>query len=95
MTQVIERPEIDNAPLETKEPFWLVTVYNNETNTYEEVVSILVLATGCTPDEAYIEAWEIDHYGQSVVHRASEDQCKTIAEIVATIGIKVEAAPEP
>lgn len=94
MTQVVERPELDQAVEETHEPKWLVTVYNNETNTYEEVIAVLCIATGCTPEEAYIEAWEIDQYGQCVVHRADEDTCKTVAEIIATIGIGVEATPE-
>ncbi len=71
----------------------MVLVYNNEKNTYEEVMLILCLATGCDEDEAYIEAWEIDHFGKCAVHRASESDCKSIADIIATIGIQVEAAP--
>lgn len=78
-----------------KDPGWIVTVYNNETNTYEEVIMILMLATDCTTDEAYMETWEIDHLGKSVVHCASEAECQRAAEIIATIGIRVEATPDP
>lgn len=72
---------------------WIVTVYNNDRNTYEEVMAVLMIATECTSEEAYIEAWEIDHFGQCVVHRASEAECKSAALVISTIGIKVEASP--
>ena len=74
---------------------WIVTVYNNDQNTYEEVMTVLMIATKCTSEEAYIEAWEIDNFGQCVVHRACEVECLAAAEIIATIGIRVEATPEP
>lgn len=73
---------------------WIVTVYNNDTNTYDEVITILIIATDCSPEEAWIEAWEIDHLGFSVVHCASEDECITAAEVIATIGIRVEVQRE-
>jgi ATP-dependent Clp protease adaptor protein ClpS len=78
----------------TKGEGWIVTVFNNDTNTYDEVMFVLMLATSCTSEEAYIEAWEIDHYGKCIVHRAGENECKKAADVIATIGIKVEATPE-
>jgi ATP-dependent Clp protease adaptor protein ClpS len=69
---------------------WIVTVFNNDYNTYEQVMTILMAATGCTAEEAYIEAWEIDNLGKSVVHHAGEEECRTAAKVIATIGIKVE-----
>lgn len=73
---------------------WIVTVYNNEHNSYEQVMTILMIATKCTSEEAFIEAWEIDNFGQCVVHRACQDECKSAADIIATIGIRVEVSPE-
>ena len=75
-------------------PLWQVTVYDNDTNTYEEVITVLMIATGCTAEEAYIEAWEIDKYGKCVVHRADEPECHGVADVVGTIGIAVEVSPE-
>lgn len=86
--------QLDHRLLEVLAPDWKVIVYNNETNTYEEVITILMIATGCNADDAYIEAWEIDHYGQCCVHRAPESECVDVAEIISTIGIKVEAVPD-
>lgn len=78
------------SPVELKDPPYRVTVYDNSTNTYEEVTAVLQLATGCTEDEAFIEAWEIDHFGQCVVHRATEGECLDVAKIISKIGIRVE-----
>lgn len=69
---------------------YLVVVYNNEHNTYDEVMFILQLATQCDEEEAAIETWEIDHLGKSVVHCSSEAECTAAAAIIRTIGIRVE-----
>jgi len=90
----IELPERTVEVLPTKGEGWIVTVFNNDINSYDEVMFVLMLATGCTSEEAYIEAWEIDHYGKCVVHKASQIECKKAADVIATIGIKVEATPE-
>ncbi len=74
---------------------WMVTVYDNDENTYEEVITVLMIATACSQQEAYIEAWEVDHFGKCVVHRAGREECQDAAEVIATIGIRVEATPEP
>jgi hypothetical protein len=71
---------------------WIVTVFNNDHNTYDEVILILMNATGCPPDEAIIETWEIDHLGKSVVHVGEETECLGVAEVIASIGLRVEVS---
>ncbi|MCL6624837.1 MAG: ATP-dependent Clp protease adaptor ClpS [Fimbriimonadales bacterium] len=73
---------------------WAVIVYDNDYNTYEEVIHILQVATGCSQEEAFCEAWEIDHYGSCVVHRGGREECEQAANIIATIGIRVEVAED-
>lgn len=87
-------PNSDIIPVGREDRGWKVTVFNNETNTYVEVMTILMLATGCDEEEAYIETWEVDHYGQCVVHRASQAECEQVRKVISTIGIGVEAEPE-
>lgn len=89
----IEAPQREASTQDSRGDGWEVMVYNNDTNTYEEVIMVLMLATDCDVEEAYIEAWEIDHYGKCVVHLADESDCRSAAEIIATIGIQVEARP--
>ena len=71
---------------------WMVTVYDNASNTYDEVISILMIATHCDFDEAWIETWEIDHLGKSVVHCSDREECETVCEVIAQIGIEVEVS---
>lgn len=91
----VEAPKVESTDGSTQSDGWLVTVFNNETNTYDEVMVVLMVATGCCADEAYMETWEIDHLGASVVHHANEQECRRVAEIIATIGIRVEVGRQP
>ncbi|HWA83634.1 MAG TPA: ATP-dependent Clp protease adaptor ClpS [Fimbriimonadaceae bacterium] len=91
---VIERPEIEEVGPGSGGDGWIVTVYNNDHNTWQEVIAILMIATGCNFDEAYIETWEIDRLGKSVVHHGAEEECVKAAKVIAEIGIRVEVAAE-
>ena len=69
-------------------------VYDNDVNTYAEVIHILQLATACTLEEAEIEAWEVDNLGKSVVHHGAKEECERAAGIIRQIGIRVEVTQE-
>lgn len=91
----ILEPDIEKSPDEQKDKGWIVTVYDNPYNTYLEVMTILMLATNCDAEEAEIETWEIGNLGQSVVHRDNDQACQEAAKIIATIGIRAVATPDP
>jgi hypothetical protein len=91
---VIEETEIRGTGAGERTDGWIVTVFDNESNTYEEVMAILMIATRCSADEAYMETWEIDHLGKSVVHAGSRETCSSVAEVIGTIGISVEVSQE-
>ena len=90
----IQKPEVEPTDSSTRADGWIVTVYNNEKNTWDEVMVILMLATRCDAEEAYIETWEIDNLGASVVHCGGEKECRAVAKVIATIGIRVEVGKE-
>ena len=92
-TKIIELPDLHGAD-STELESWMVIVYNNEINTYEEVVFILMVATHCTVEEAEIETWEIDRLGKSNVHFADKEECEGVAQIIRQIGIQVEVKSE-
>jgi len=73
---------------------WMVVIYNNDTNSVDEVIDILMRATGCDAQEAIIETWEAHHYGKAPVHFAAESACREVATVISTIGVKTEVAPE-
>lgn len=73
---------------------YLVIVYDNDKNTWDEVTTILQKATSCTLEEAEIETWEVDNLGKSVVHHGGQEECNRAAGIIRTIGIRVEVVEE-
>jgi hypothetical protein len=90
MSQTVEVPQPDIADGQgTGDGEWLVIVFNNDHNTWDEVTGILQEATGCTLQEAEMETWEIDHLGRSIVHHADHAECERVAGIIRTIGIEV------
>ena len=91
--RIIEAPEIRETS-GGRGDHWIVTVYNNEYNTWDEVVGILMAATGCSEDEADMETWEVDNLGKSVVHHGAQNECQIVAEIISQIGIRVEVSEE-
>jgi ATP-dependent Clp protease adaptor protein ClpS len=72
----------------------MVIIFNNQTNTFDEVILALMRATGCDQAEAEIEAWEADHYGKAPVHFAKKSECEQVASVISSIGVKTEVLPE-
>ena len=73
---------------------YIVIVYDNDHNTWDQVIMILQKATGCPLEEAEIETWEVDNLGKSVVHHGGKEECDRAAGIIRTIGIRVEVVEE-
>ena len=89
------RPYLEDEPTDRGgAEGWIVIVYDNDKNTWDQVVNILIRATACTAEEAHIETWEVDNLGKSVVHHGSQEECERAAGIIRTIGIRVEVVEE-
>jgi len=89
------RPQMDEETTERGGgEGWIVIVYDNDKNTWDEVMDVLQRATGCTAEEAYIETWEVDNLGKSVVHHGGQEECERAAGIIRSIGIRVEVVEE-
>lgn len=92
MSQTVLLPNLLDADTYTGR--WMVTIYNNETNSVDEVVAILMEATGCDVQEACIEMWEAHTFGKASVHFSAKDECERAANIIASIGVKTEVTRE-
>ena len=89
------RPELDERYEDTGTGSgYIVIVYDNDKNTVDQVIQILMQATACTQEEAEIETWEVHHLGKSVVHHGGQEECDRVAGIIRTIGIRVEVVEE-
>ena len=73
---------------------WMTVIFNNDHTPMDDVIAILIEATGCGFEEAAIETWEAHHYGQAPVHFASRHECERAAEIISRIGVATEVTLE-
>ncbi|CAN5578449.1 hypothetical protein BH11ARM1_BH11ARM1_01800 [soil metagenome] len=73
---------------------WMVVIYNNDHNSVEEVLDILIVATNCDVEEAEIETWEAHTFGKASVHFASEQKCEEVAAIIESIGVRTQVTKE-
>ncbi|HLK15204.1 MAG TPA: ATP-dependent Clp protease adaptor ClpS [Fimbriimonadaceae bacterium] len=73
---------------------WMVVISNNDTNSADEVIDVLIRATGCSIEEAAIETWEAHTYGKASVHFASKEDCNVAASIIREIGVATDVLPE-
>ena len=69
-------------------------IFNNDSNSFEEVIDIIMTATACGMEEAQIETWEAHTYGEAPVHFASETECARVAATIASIGVRTEVRKE-
>lgn len=88
-TTTHRRPDLLDETTHSTLGDYIVIVFDNETNTWLEVIEILQKATGCSAEEAWMETWEVHHTGRSVVHHGDRAECERAAGIIATIGIRV------
>ena len=69
---------------------WIVILYNDDWHTFDEVIEILIKATGCTEDRAEAIAIEVDAKGRAICYDGSREECERVASIIATIRLQVE-----
>jgi ATP-dependent Clp protease adapter protein ClpS len=92
MLTPFEAPHIVDSPTGTGR--WMVVIFNNDENTIEEVIEVLMRSTGCSANEAYIETWEAHTYGKAYVHFSDRTECEIVAHMISSIGVKTEVRRE-
>jgi ATP-dependent Clp protease adapter protein ClpS len=82
--------ESDEEPRSSNEDLYEVRIIDNDYNTYEQVIRICIAALGINESQAFIVAWEVDHYGSCVVARGPYEEAEAVARVIRTIGIEVQ-----
>ncbi len=73
---------------------YAVVIYNNDVNSMDEVIAVLIHATECDLQEATIEVWEAHTFGSAKVHFSTKYECDHVARIIAYIGVRTEVRKE-
>jgi ATP-dependent Clp protease adapter protein ClpS len=92
-----EAPTREAAPTFTVE--WLpphkVIVHNNDHNTFDEVIAILMKAVaGMALEEAIGYTYQIHLTGAAVVFTGDVEEAESCARTIRSIGIKVTVEPD-
>ena len=69
---------------------WQAVLYNCDCHTYAQVIQQLMLAIGCSQDQAYELAWAVDHHGRASVYFGEKTECERVVHILRDIGLRAE-----
>jgi ATP-dependent Clp protease adaptor protein ClpS len=91
------RTDLDFDPdvLRRRLPPYKVVVHDNDYNTFDEVIRILLKAVpGMTRSRAVALTYEIHYTGAAVPYVGPKEQAEAVAAVIRTIGIKVTVEPD-
>lgn len=69
---------------------WIVILYNCDCHTFDDVIYILMKATGCTAEKGLQIAIEVDTKGRAICFSGSKEECDRVADIIGSIRLQVE-----
>ncbi len=72
----------------------MVVLFNDDHTPMDNVIEVLMRATGCDMQEAYIEMWEAHTFGKCSVHFAGKSECEDAASVISSIGLQTEVTIE-
>jgi ATP-dependent Clp protease adaptor protein ClpS len=73
---------------------WNVILLNDDWHTFDDVISQLMLATGCSAEQAAQIAMEAHNTGEAVCYSGPRERCELVAEVLEEIdlGVRLEKA---
>ena len=78
-----------SSGIETDGPY-IVILYNCDCHTFDEVITQMQKATGCSLDKGEAVAWEVHTRGRAIAYTGSQEDCERVANILREIRLQVE-----
>lgn len=69
---------------------WRLILYDDDIHTFEDVISQLMKATGCSLSEAEDKTWKVHHEGKALVHEGEFEDCLRIDGVLKEIQLVTE-----
>lgn len=67
-----------------------VILFNDDIHTFEEVISQLIKAVGCSSEKAESYAWEVHTKGKACVYTGDMPKCLRVSNILEEIGLHTQ-----
>lgn len=87
-TQNVPEPETEDTDT-TDIPF-IVVLFNDDWHTFDEVITQLIKAVGCTFEQARGFAFEVHVKGKAYVYTGSMQECLRVSSILEEIGLHTQ-----
>lgn len=85
----VEKPVDDSGG--AGEP-WKTVLLNCDCHTFDEVERIVMKAVRCTLSRARQISNEVHLRGSAVVYTGHRERCEAVADVIASIGLRVKVA---
>ncbi|MDR9417692.1 MAG: ATP-dependent Clp protease adaptor ClpS [Gracilimonas sp.] len=69
---------------------WRLILYDDDIHTFDEVISQLMKATGCSLSEAEDKTWKVHNEGKALVHEGEFEECLKIDSVLKEIQLVTE-----
>lgn len=69
---------------------WRLILFDDDIHTFEEVISQLMKATGCSLSEAEDKTWKVHNEGKALVHEGEFEECLRIDGVLKEIQLVTE-----
>ena len=69
---------------------WKTLLLNCDCHTFDEVERQLIKAIRCPLSRARQLSWEVHSRGQAVVYEGPRERCEAVADVLASIGLRVK-----
>lgn len=69
---------------------WRLILYDDDIHTFDEVISQLRKATGCSLSEAEEMTWKVHNEGKATVHEGEFEECLRIDSVLKEIQLVTE-----
>lgn len=96
--KTLEKPKISDIPvigqeygmklMSEEDTPWQIIIHNNNHNSFDEVIEVLVKATECTVEKAAYYAHTVHTCGSCVVYQKDREQCELRAKVIEEIGLE-------
>ena len=69
---------------------WMVILFNDDHHTFDQVITQVQKATGCSPAEAFHITYTAHTNGRAVASVGSKPECEHVASFLREIDLRVE-----
>lgn len=86
-------PDKDYEEVTTLDTPCRVVLFNDDIHTFDEVISQLIKATGCSSAKAESLAWEVHTKGKAVCFEGALSDCLRVSGVLEEIGLHTQIEP--